>query len=189
MISANDSTMVSAIFLDRDGVVIENREDYVRSWDDVVIYSQAVEALARIARQPYKVVLVTNQSAVGRGIISLATAEAINERLVAEIRRCGGRIDGVFMCPHAPQDECDCRKPQPGLLLKAAQTLQIDLRTSVMIGDAWSDMLAGFNAGIPRNILVRTGRGAEQERLPRPAQLSPVPVYDTLRDALNDLIP
>ena len=128
--------MKPAIFLDRDGVIIENRSTYVRSWDDVEIFPAAVEILSKMASHPYLFVLVTNQSVVGREIISLKAAQKINQRLITELNDMGCRIDGVFMCPHAPEDRCFCRKPQPGLLYQAAQSLQIDLSRSIMIGDA-----------------------------------------------------
>ena len=86
-----------ALFLDRDGVIIENCSNYVRSWADVAIFPQAVAALAAVRDCPYRIVLVTNQSAVGRGLISQATAEAINDRLLAHVRAAGGRIDAVYM--------------------------------------------------------------------------------------------
>ncbi len=177
--------MHPAIFLDRDGVIIENRPNYVRSWEDVAIFPQAVTALARIRLTPYKVIVVTNQSAVGRGILTIQAAEAISQRLIAELEKAGCRIDGLFMCPHAPEVRCACRKPQPGLILQAAQALSVDLARSWMIGDAWSDLLAGYNAGIHRNIMVRTGRGQEQSLLPRPPGLESALIYDTLAQALD----
>lgn len=176
-----------AIFLDRDGVIIENCSNYVRSWADVAIFPQAIAALAAIHDCPYRIVLVTNQSAVGRGHITLATATAINDRLLAHVRAAGGRIDAVYMCPHGPDDGCDCRKPQPGLLLQAAEELGIDLSRSVMIGDALSDVMAGQAAGV-RAVLLRTGRGRVQERLPAAAALPPFLIYDTLADALPEVI-
>ncbi|CUS03396.2 D,D-heptose 1,7-bisphosphate phosphatase [Candidatus Promineifilum breve] len=176
-----------ALFLDRDGVIIENCSNYVRSWADVAIFPQAVAALAAVRDCPYRIVLVTNQSAVGRGLISQATAEAINDRLLAHVRAAGGRIDAVYMCPHGPDDGCDCRKPLPGLLLRAAEELDIDLSRSVMIGDALSDVMAGQAAGA-RAVLLRTGRGGDQERLPGAADLPPFLVYDTLADALPAVI-
>jgi D-glycero-D-manno-heptose 1,7-bisphosphate phosphatase len=179
--------MQPAIFLDRDGVIIENRPQYVRSWDDVVIYEQAISALAKINSSPYKIVITTNQSAVGRGIIPLSTAEEINQRLVDSIQKAGGRIDGVFMCPHAPQDACECRKPKPGLILQAAQSLSIDLSRSIMIGDALSDLKAGQAAGIQTRILVKTGRGTEQNQLARETQLGPFQVFETLAEALTSI--
>jgi D-glycero-D-manno-heptose 1,7-bisphosphate phosphatase len=180
--------MHPAIFLDRDGVIIENRPAYVRSWSDVFIFPQALAALARISSSRYRLILITNQSAVGRGILPLREAAEINDRLVKEIEAAGGRMDGVFMCPHAPEDNCDCRKPRPGLFLQAARTLSLDLARSVMIGDALTDLAAAQSAGIHHTILVRTGRGAEQERLPEARELHPFRVYDTLSGALADLV-
>jgi D-glycero-D-manno-heptose 1,7-bisphosphate phosphatase len=176
-----------AIFLDRDGVIIENRSDYVRSWADVEVFPHALEALASLSDSPYRIVLVTNQSAVGRGHILAETAEAINNRLLAVIRQVGGRVDAVYMCPHAPEAGCTCRKPRPGLLLRAAEDLNLDLAQSVMIGDALSDVQAGRAAGVRQTILLRTGRGREQERLPEAAELSPFAVYDSLSEALDFL--
>lgn len=180
--------MFSAIFLDRDGVVIENRANYVRTWADVAIFPQALQALAGLRSHPCKIVMVTNQSAVGRGLMTLAEAEAINHRLVGEIQRSGGRVDGVFVCPHAPEAQCDCRKPRPGLLLQAARQLALDLSRAVMVGDAWSDLQAGQAAGVPTLIMVKTGRGAEQLCLPRPAGLDRFFQYDTLAQALAALV-
>ncbi len=177
-----------AIFLDRDGVIIENRSAYVRSWADVEIFPQAIYALAALRDSPYRIVLVTNQSAVGRGIITRETAEDINDRLLTVIREAGGRVDAVYMCPHGPGDGCDCRKPLPGLLLQAAADLGIDLSRSLMIGDALSDVQAGQAAGVERSILLRTGRGRDQERLPAAADLPPFPIFVSLADALSSLV-
>jgi D-glycero-D-manno-heptose 1,7-bisphosphate phosphatase len=182
--------MQPAIFLDRDGVIIENCPNYVRSWADVVIYPQALAALAKLSKLPYKIVIVTNQSAVGRGLISLSSARAINDRLIEEISQHGGRIDGVFMCPHAPDDGCDCRKPLPGLLLQAQQALSLDLSRSLMVGDALTDLLAAQAASVGRAALVRTGRGAAQARAALTARppLDSLYIYDTLGDALAEQI-
>jgi D-glycero-D-manno-heptose 1,7-bisphosphate phosphatase len=180
--------MDPAIFLDRDGVVIENRAGYVRTWEDVFIFPQALEALARLKGSPYKIILVTNQAGIGHGLISQEAVEEINRRLLAVIEQAGGRVDGVFLCPHTPQDGCDCRKPRPGLLLQAAQALDLDLSRSLMIGDAITDLQAGQAAGVSQSALVRTGRGAEQERFLHLENSQPFPVFDTLLAALNGLI-
>ena len=181
--------MLPALFLDRDGVIIENRQDYVRSWSDVVIYPQALSALEKIKPSRRKIFIVTNQSVVGRGLISQNVASEINERLINEIQSSGGRIDGVFMCPHAPQENCRCRKPEPGLLLDAAAEHSIDLDNSILVGDALTDILAGKNAGINKNVLVRTGRGIDQSSLPSATQISGLLIYENLYDALEDLFP
>lgn len=155
-------TMVPAVFLDRDGVLIENRSDYVRDWSQVSIFPDTPAALSSLRNAGYKIIIITNQSAVGRGLISVQAAEEINRRLVGKIQQDGGHIDAVYMCPHQPEDFCECRKPKPGLLLKAAEDLSLDLSRSWMIGDAWSDLLAGRAASLHRIILVRTGRGNGQ---------------------------
>jgi D-glycero-D-manno-heptose 1,7-bisphosphate phosphatase len=180
--------MHPAIFLDRDGVIIENCAQYVRSWDDVVIFDQAISALATVSSFPYKLVIITNQSAVGRGIIPITVAQEINLRLIRQIENAGGRIDGVFMCPHAPEDACDCRKPRPGLLHQAAQELSIDLSKSILIGDAITDLQAGQAAGIHTRILVKTGRGAEQNMLACNINLVPYQVFETLAEAIASII-
>lgn len=181
--------MQAAIFLDRDGVIIENRPDYIRSWEDVLVYEHSLPALVKISSSPYKIIIVTNQSAVGRGILPLRTAQEINGRLVNMIENAGGRIDGVFMCPHAPEENCECRKPKPGLLYTAAQALGINLSSSIIIGDAITDLLAGQEAGLMTRILLKTGRGRDQYNLASSMELKPFLVYETLDDALQELYP
>jgi D-glycero-D-manno-heptose 1,7-bisphosphate phosphatase len=172
--------MYPAIFLDRDGVLIENRSDYVRDWSQVKIIPEAIHALSLAMARNYKIIIVTNQSAVGRGLVLHAKAEEINRRLVNLIHHYGGQVDGVYMCPHKPDDECFCRKPRPGLLLQAARELSLDLQRSWMIGDAWSDLQAGQRAGVRHNILLKTGRGAEQLLQPYPEEIASHLIFDNL---------
>ncbi|NMC12415.1 MAG: HAD family hydrolase [Chloroflexi bacterium] len=176
--------MYPAIFLDRDGVIIENRLNYVLRWEDVDIFPQALQALARIRFCSYKIIIVTNQSAIGRGLITLEAAWEINNRLLCEVQKAGGRIDRIFMCPHTPDDHCSCRKPQPGLILKAARDLHLDLNHSIIIGDTLNDLAAGEAAGLQSTILVQTGLGATQLALPEAKTLRPFKVYATLAEAL-----
>ena len=179
--------MFPAIFLDRDGVVIENRADYVREWSHVTILPNAIDALSGFHLEGFKVIIVTNQSAVGRGMLTLQDAQRINERLVKTIKELGGWVDGVFMCPHKPEDNCVCRKPQPGLLLQAARESSIDLGTSWMVGDAWTDLLAGQAAGVAGTIMVRTGRGASQLDQTQPNEIRPFVICDDIFDAFNHI--
>ncbi|MFN2116622.1 MAG: D-glycero-beta-D-manno-heptose 1,7-bisphosphate 7-phosphatase [Candidatus Promineifilaceae bacterium] len=174
--------MVKGIFLDRDGVIIENRADYVRSWMDVEFIPGAIEALVRLSTMPYKIVVVTNQSAVGRGIITIEEVEMINEQIMNAIRQKGGRVDAYYLCPHAPEEECSCRKPEPGMLLAAADDLQIDLQKSIMVGDALTDIQAGKRAGISNNYLVLTGRGMDQLQLPLVDSTRPFSIINSLAD-------
>lgn len=174
-----------AIFLDRDGVIIENRPDYVRNWADVEILKPALDALVWLSDQPYLIVIVTNQSAVGRQIISQNQAEEINRHLIEKITTTGGRIDAVFMCPHAPSENCACRKPKPGLIQQAALELQIDLKNSIMIGDAMTDIQAGERAGVGKAALVLTGRGQTQLSMPDFTSLASFQIQANLLTAVE----
>lgn len=158
-------TLRAAIFLDRDGVINENRAQYVRTWEQVQLLAGALPALVRLAGSAFAVVIVTNQSAIGRGLLGGQMAQHINTQLVAQLAQAGARIDGVYVCPHRPDEDCACRKPRPGMLLQAARELQLDLAKSWMVGDAVTDAQAGLAAGT-RALLVRTGRGSEPGVLP-----------------------
>lgn len=177
-----NKNMFPAIFLDRDGVLIENRSDYVRDWSQVAIYPMTYSALSRLQQSGYKIVIVTNQSAVGRGLISLESAEEINHRLINKIQENGAQVDGVYMCPHHPDDQCNCRKPKPGLLLQAVNELSLDVSRSWMVGDAWSDLLTGQAAKVRGAIMVKTGRGSEQMLQPQPKELG---VFHLVKDVLE----
>ncbi len=174
-----------AIFLDRDGVILEHRQNYVRNWDEAVFYTQALNALAAISSKPVHFFVITNQSIIGRGEIAQSIVDDINSRMVKTIEWGGGRIDRVYTCPHAPHDYCECRKPQPGMILRAMDEFKIDAARSVVIGDSITDLQAGQNAGLGRLILVRTGRGTTQEALLAQGGLPHALVSDDLADALR----
>ena len=180
--------MLAAVFLDRDGVIIENRDEYVRTWDDVAFIPGALDALARLSQTPYAIILVTNQSAVGRGILSLSGALELNHTLVSEVKAAGGRIDDTFLCPHAPWENCQCRKPRPGLLLQAAEKYALNLSRSLMVGDAVSDIIAGRSAGVGKSALVLTGRGKVQVRLEEAKTLQPFDVFPHLGGFVDHLL-
>jgi D-glycero-D-manno-heptose 1,7-bisphosphate phosphatase len=180
--------MYPSIFLDRDGVLIENRSDYVRDWSQVKMIPEAIRALSLAPLKKYKVVIVTNQSAIGRGLMLLETAQEINQRLVNLIHEQGGQIAAVYMCPHKPEDSCSCRKPLPGLLQQAASDLSLDLQRSWMIGDAWSDVQAGVAAGMRGTVLLKTGRGTEQLLQARPEKVKGNLVCDNLPSALAAIL-
>ncbi len=145
-------------FLDRDGVLNRDRAGvYVTSPDQLRLYSGAARAVALLAAKGYRVVVLTNQSAVARGYMTLARARAVNLRLVRELRRAGARVDAVYFCPHGPGDACRCRKPEPGLIEEAVKDSPADLARSFMAGDKRSDLELARRAGI-RGVLVRTGQ-------------------------------
>jgi histidinol-phosphate phosphatase family protein len=179
--------MQPAIFLDRDGVIIENRPDYVQDWSQVKFIPGSLKALAYLNQLTIKIVLVTNQAGIGRKIISPEIAAGINQRIIRAIVNAGGRIDGIYVCPHTPEDHCSCRKPKPGLILQAVQDLDIDLMQSTLIGDNLTDIQAGMAAKVNRIVLVRTGLGGIIEpELPQ-LGISNIPVYDNLFQAVEEL--
>ena len=156
--------MRRAVFLDRDGVINKNREDYVKSWDEVEFLPGVFSALKDLAGTDYLVFVLTNQSAVGRGLLPITTLESIHERMKTTIKSQAGRIDGFYYCPHRPDENCTCRKPAPGLLLAAAAEHGLNLEESYFVGDARSDMEAAVNAGC-QPVFVLSGRGTVQLRL------------------------
>lgn len=180
--------LIPAVFLDRDGVLIENRSDYVRDWSQVSIFPNTPAALSSLRSAGFKIVVVTNQSAVGRGLITMKMAEKINRKLVHSVQQAGGHIDALYMCPHQPEDSCQCRKPKPGLLLQAAEDLSLDLNRSWMIGDAWSDLLAGQAAHVYQTILVKTGRGNSQLLQPIQGKLDSYILADNISAAVRTIL-
>jgi D-glycero-D-manno-heptose 1,7-bisphosphate phosphatase len=154
---------VSTIFLDRDGVINENRADYVKSWSEYRFLPGAREAIAKLTQAGHRIVVCTNQAGIARGRISLETVEDIHRRMLAGIAEMGGCIEKVYYCPHHKDEHCPCRKPRPGLLLRARDELGLDMRDAVFVGDSMTDIGAGLAAGI-RTVLVLTGLGVEQLR-------------------------
>ena len=153
--------MQRAVFIDRDGVICRNRKDHVKSWEEFVFLPGVLNALVRLSRSDFLVIVITNQAIVNRGMVPVEVLEDIHRRMVRAVESVGGRIDRVLYCPHRPDENCGCRKPQPGLLLQAAQEMGIHLSSSWLIGDALSDMVAARRAGCQR-YMVLTGRGWQE---------------------------
>jgi D-glycero-D-manno-heptose 1,7-bisphosphate phosphatase len=177
-----------AVFLDRDGVLLKNLPGYIRGREDVTFLPGAFHALRLLSQTKFKIFLVTNQSMVGRGFVTLKEAEAINDYVVHLVVQNEGRIDQVYMCPHAPDDNCDCRKPMPGLILQAEKEFSLDLSKSILIGDALSDIQAAKAAGIGKAVLVKTGRGHRQSLLPLAGHLGSYDIFDNLDTAIANLL-
>lgn len=175
-----------AVLLDRDGVINENRADYVTRWEEFRFLPRSLQALAALRGLGLRLAVVTNQSAVGRGLLAPDALHEIHRRMVASCARGGAAIEGVFACPHAPWDGCDCRKPRPGLLLRALAALGEPAEECVAIGDGVEDLLAARAAGVPF-VLVRTGRGEETLRHPEFQAHRPVLVAHDLWEACQAL--
>ena len=150
------------VLLDRDGVLNEDRPNYVKSLDEWVWTPGAREALGRLHAAGVQVAVLTNQSCVNKGIVNAATIQVIHQRMRAEAEAAGGAIDAVFHCPHVDADGCDCRKPLPGLLHQAAAHFGRELTGVPFVGDAGRDLEAAVAAGADP-VLVRTGKGATTE--------------------------
>lgn len=146
----------AAVFVDRDGVINEERREYVTRWSEFRFLPGAVEALVALSQAGLRVLVITNQSAIHRGLASRDDVRRLHRRMIASVARAGGRVDGVYVCPHRPDEGCACRKPRPGLLLRAAARHRLDLARCYLIGDKLSDIAAGLAVGC-RCILVTTG--------------------------------
>ena len=145
-----------AFFLDRDGVLNEDR-GYIARLEDFVLLPGAAEAVAELNRDGWLVVVFTNQSGVARGMLTAERLDEIHARLRAEIAKAGGELTAVYACPHGPVSDCDCRKPKAGMLHRAAAEHNIDLTASVAVGDSPRDIAAGHSAGC-KTILVLSGQ-------------------------------
>ena len=154
---AGDAARRTAVFLDRDGTVTEE-VGYLNHWKRFRLLPGVGGAIRRLNEASLPVIVVTNQSGVGRGYFPEDLVRDVHERMSSELFNAGARLDGVYFCPHVPTDECSCRKPRTGMLEQAARELRLDLKSSFVVGDRHSDVELAHRAGA-RSILVRTGYG------------------------------
>ncbi len=148
---------MKAAFLDRDGVINEDRDDYVKNVRELKIYSYAPEAIKCLNEAGYVVVVVSNQQGIAKGVLSENDLRLIEEEIKKRVEAAGGCITAFYYCKHLASENCACRKPKAGMLFRAAEDLGIDLKQSVMIGDTERDVQAGKSAGC-RSILLLTGK-------------------------------
>ena len=178
------------VILDRDGVINEDSDQYIRSVEEWIPLKGSIDAIARLHRAGYTVVVATNQSGLGRGLFDLDALEQMHAKFVSLVEEAGGAIAGIFYCPHTPEDQCQCRKPAPGLLDAIAREFGCDLHDVPFIGDSLKDLEVGLKRGcIP--ILVRTGKGMSTEAkllLSSDAGLQSVRVFDNLSAAIDFLL-
>lgn len=147
------------VILDRDGTINHEREDYIKSPDEWLPLPGALEAIARLNHAGWHAVVATNQSGIGRGLFDMVALNAMHARMNQMLARHGGRIEAVFFCPHTPEDQCTCRKPQAGLFRMIGQRFGVSLRGVPMVGDLPRDVLAAQSVGCEPH-LVRTGQAA-----------------------------
>ncbi|WP_461519125.1 D-glycero-beta-D-manno-heptose 1,7-bisphosphate 7-phosphatase [Porticoccus sp.] len=183
--------MKPLVILDRDGVINEDSDEYVKSLAEWIPIPGSIEAIARLSKAGVTVVVATNQSGIGRGLFDLDDLEAMHARLNELVLEQGGELSGIFYCPHAPEDNCHCRKPAPGLLDAIAAELNCDLTGVPLIGDSLRDLQAGLRHHC-MPILVRTGKGslAEKKLTSQPEKaLQQAAVFDDLARAVDYLLP
>jgi D-glycero-D-manno-heptose 1,7-bisphosphate phosphatase len=151
---------MQTIFLDRDGVINRNRArgDYVKSWEEFQFLPGACDAIARLTKAGFRLLVITNQACIAQGIVSWATVQEIHAQMMQEIALVGGQIEAVLCCPHLADAGCDCRKPAPGLLRRAHEEYRVDLRQAILVGDSVKDVQTAAAVGMPA-IMVLSGLG------------------------------
>lgn len=184
--AGNHPSYQRAFLLDRDGVINYERSDYVKSWAEFAFLPGVLSALQQLATVGAPILIISNQSAIGRGLVSQAAVDALHHQMRQMVIAAGGRIDGFFLCPHHPEANCDCRKPKPGLLLQAATAFGLALPECTFIGDAVTDWQAAQAADC-QSILVESGRQGPHLRTLFAGQRMP-PIVPNLADAVTRLL-
>jgi D-glycero-D-manno-heptose 1,7-bisphosphate phosphatase len=183
---------VPLLILDRDGVINQDSDDYIRCVDDWAPIPGSIEAIADLSRAGYHIAVATNQSGLSRGYFTLDDLEQIHSLLCRQVEECGGTIEGIFYCPHLPEEGCGCRKPETGLLRAIEQELQQSAQGAFFIGDSMKDLQAASAYGC-KPLLVKTGKGSDtlaslqsgETPLDYPHE---VPVYRDLAEAAKTIL-
>jgi len=177
------------VILDRDGVINVDSDAFIKSPREWIPIPGSLEAIARMKRAQYRVVIATNQSGVARGLFDMDTLNTIHMKMIHAIRQRGAEIDGIFICPHGPDDGCDCRKPEAGLFDQIAMRFKRNLNGVFAVGDSERDIVAAGKVGA-RPVLVLTGKGLKTQQ--NSSWITGVPVFDDLatfsRALLNEEI-
>ena len=172
------------VILDRDGTINVDSDDFIKLPEEWLPLPGSLAAIALLNRHGYKVVVISNQSGIARGLFDLATLEAIHVKMRQLTSDAGGKIEAIYFCPHGPDEACDCRKPKDGLFRRFAADTQADLSQTYAIGDSLRDLQAAEAAGA-RPILVKTGKG--RATVLKHPQLN-VPIFDNLYDAATHIV-
>ena len=173
------------IILDRDGVINYDSADFIKSEDEWIPIPGSLEAIARLSKNGYRVIVITNQSGISRKKLTIDDLNAIHQKMITHLAQYGGSIEAIAFCPHDPRQGCDCRKPKPGMLLDIAKRLQISLNGFYCVGDSQRDLDAAEAAGA-KPVLVRTGNGAVLDD----SGVVPIdiPVYTDLAEFVDNLL-
>lgn len=161
----NKVIMQKVVFLDRDGVINRDSPDYIKSWEEFEFLSGSIEAIKLLNLNGFTTIIITNQSVINRNMVSKEGLEYIHALMKKAVKSGGGDIKDIFYCPHTPEEGCDCRKPEPGLIYRAQEKYQIDLPISVMVGDSAKDIECARRAGCGLSILVKSDNIANTEKI------------------------
>jgi len=174
------------VILDRDGVINEDSDDFIKSADEWNAIPGSLEAIVKLNHAGYQVIIITNQSGIGRGLFDIQSLNSIHDKMLTQLSALGGQIDAILFCPHLPDDACECRKPLPGLFNQLKQRLNITLDGIPAVGDSLRDLQAATTAGATP-VLVKTGKGlntlAQSEHVNKS-----IPVFESLLDFVNDYL-
>jgi D-glycero-D-manno-heptose 1,7-bisphosphate phosphatase len=173
------------VILDRDGVINQDSSAYVKSAQEWLPLPGSIAAIARLKRAGYGVVVATNQSGLARGLFTEQALAAMHNKMTDLLASEGVAIDGIYFCPHHPDDDCSCRKPKAGLLLAAAKDFPIDWSNCILVGDSLRDLQAAQVVGATP-VLVRTGKG--EATLAKAEGLAGIAVYDDLASFVDQLL-
>lgn len=172
------------VLLDRDGVINHDSGDFIKSPDEWIPIDKSLEAIALLNKNGYQVVVITNQSGVGRGLYSDAILTEMHHKMSRMTDAVGGKISHIYYCPHLPDAGCDCRKPKPGMLQQFSKDMDVALNEIYFIGDSLRDIEAGIAAGA-KSILVKTGNG--EKTLAANPELD-IPIFENLYDAAEYIL-
>lgn len=173
------------VILDRDGVINQDSDNYIKSVDEFLPLPGSLEAIARLNQSGYRVAVATNQSGIGRGFYDVATLDAMHDKLRRLLAAVGGEVEMIAFCPHGPDEDCGCRKPKPGMYLEIARRMDVSLVGVPVIGDSLRDLQAAQAVGA-RPMLVRTGKG--KRTIARGEGLEGIPIYTDLAAAVDQLL-
>lgn len=176
------------LVLDRDGVINEDSDDFIKKPEEWLPIKGSLEAIARLTHNGYYIVVITNQSGIGRGLFSADMLSQIHVRMLDYVHQHGGKIHSILFCPHKPEDKCNCRKPDTGLYDELAARLNVSFDEVFSVGDSIRDLVAAQDAGA-KPVLVKTGKGRKSlEAMKSDDTLNDVPVYDSLAKFADALI-
>jgi len=176
------------VFLDRDGVINHDSPAYIKSLAEFEFLPRSLPAIQKLTQNNIKTIVITNQSALHRGLISQETLDAIHTAMTAEVRNRGGRIHDIFYCPHTPQEKCICRKPASGMIESAQKKHRIDLSLAGMVGDSAKDIACARRAGVRYAVLVKTGNIVKARQEMKALAVTPDLVAQDLYEAVEWLL-